>query len=168
MPGWPPQSDQIELKRIRVGTWLAPLLVPIWRLIVDWSMGWSMPVFGSYRWRFVPYAVMPFWLANLLVPIWYSNELKRHKRCSILAEIQTYTIHNCIKSWNYFWTQINANLLTCSPITLRPSLSFSGAKRRCCFSEYFTPTSCFVWTPLDFAFVKGPSEDMRNKERFKR
>lgn len=30
-------------------TWLAPLLVPIWRLMVDWSRGFSIPPLGSYR-----------------------------------------------------------------------------------------------------------------------
>ena len=42
--------------------------------------------------------------------------------------------------------------LTCRPMMLRPSLSFSGAKRRCCFSAYFTPMSYLEWKPLDLAW----------------
>lgn len=50
-------------------TWLAHLLVPICRLMVEWSMGGRMWFLGSYRCLLVPYAVMPDWLAHLLVPI---------------------------------------------------------------------------------------------------
>lgn len=40
-------------------TWLAHLLVPIWRLMVEWSMGGRIWFLGSYRCLLVPYAVMP-------------------------------------------------------------------------------------------------------------
>lgn len=35
-------------------TWLAHLLVPIWRLMVEWSMGGRMWFLGSYRCLLVP------------------------------------------------------------------------------------------------------------------
>ncbi len=44
--------------------------------------------------------------------------------------------------------------LTCRPMMLRPSLSFSGAKRRCCFSAYFTPKSYLERKPLDLALER--------------
>lgn len=55
-------------------TWLAHLLVPICRLMVEWSMGGRMWFLGSYRCLLVPYAVMPDWLAHLLVPICREGE----------------------------------------------------------------------------------------------
>lgn len=51
-------------------TWLAPLLVPICRLMVVLSMGGWIWALGSYKCLLVPYALMPAWLAHLLVPIW--------------------------------------------------------------------------------------------------
>lgn len=52
-------------------------------------------------------------------------------------------------------------VLTCRPMMLRPSLSFSGAKRRCCFSAYFTPTSYLEWKPLDLALEREMAETER-------
>lgn len=48
--------------------------------------------------------------------------------------------------------------LTCRPMMLRPSLSFSGAKRRCCLSAYFTPMSYLEWKPLDLAWEREVAE----------
>lgn len=53
----------------RCTTWLAPLLVPICRLMVVLSNGAWMWALGSNKCLRVPYALIPAWLAHLLVPI---------------------------------------------------------------------------------------------------
>ena len=48
------ESGQGGLGELGRPTWLAHLFVPIWRLMVEWSMGGRIWFLGSYRCRLVP------------------------------------------------------------------------------------------------------------------
>lgn len=77
-------------------TWLAPLLVPICRLMVVLSMGGWIWALGSYKCLLVPYALMPAWLAHLLVPIWEGKSEWSVKQAEIGEQLG---LLSCWSSW---------------------------------------------------------------------
>lgn len=118
-----------------ISTWLAPLFVPICRLIVDWSRGFSMPALGSYRWRLVPYDVIPFWLANLLVPIWKSPKKKTAKTLSVFLQGDQKARDQREQNYTYLILYILFTIV-CSTLSPYARHIFSAT------------VSCFCWTYL--------------------
>ena len=120
-------------------TWLAHLLVPIWRLMVEWSMGGRIWFLGSYRCLLVPYAVMPDWLAHLLVPI--CREVGRRGQAAPNLRGHWVTGESSRPQWTL--------VPTWSPMTHWPAFMVASSKFLSCFSEYLMPMS----TPLCSPFV---------------